>query len=237
MEYNFSTILRNPIILKPGGAMSYDEIVLVEPADSGIEFGDDEFWDYVIVEGSKDGGNSWHALIDGYDSNSQQSWLEKYNSSMSGNNSTAVATKDLYVKRNFQLLANGNFTAGDTILVRFRLFSDPYSRGWGWIIDNLSIQEGTTDVDSQAISSGEVLFYPNPVSDQLTIQLETINILHKLVLKAYNTSGTMVYNQQFAVGTNNFSTQIDVRNFAQGLYLFTVEADNGEKITRKILIQ
>ena len=30
--------------------------------------------------------------------------------------------------------------AGDTILVRFRLFSDPYANGWGWAIDNLRIQ-------------------------------------------------------------------------------------------------
>lgn len=237
MQYNFTTILRNPIILKPGGIMSYDEIVLVEPGDSGVAFGGEEFWDYVIVEGSKDGGNTWLPLIDGYDSNSQQSWLNLYNSAMDENNSTAVPTKELYVKREFQMLANGNFAAGDTILIRFRLFSDPYSRGWGWIIDNLSIQNVTTGLDPQSISPGEVTFYPNPVSDQLTVSVESENFIDELVLKAYNSTGALIYNSQYAVGTKDFKTSIDVGNFTPGLYLFTLETAKGKKITRKILIQ
>jgi hypothetical protein len=34
--------------------MTFDEIVLVEPGESYADFGDTEFWDYVIVEGSND---------------------------------------------------------------------------------------------------------------------------------------------------------------------------------------
>src|SRR5690606_31255671 len=36
--------------------ISFDEIALVEPGEKGAAFGTDEFWDYVIVEGSNDGG-------------------------------------------------------------------------------------------------------------------------------------------------------------------------------------
>ena len=237
MEYNFTTILRNPIILKPGGIMSYDEIVMVEPADPGIKFGEEDFWDYVIVEGSKDGGNTWLPLLDGYDSNAEQSWLNLYNSSFSGNNSSAVPGKDLYVKREFQLLANGNFVAGDTILIRFRLISDPYSNGWGWIIDNLSIQDITSGIIARALSSGEIMFYPNPVSDQLTLDIHSDHMLDQVVLKAYNASGAVVFNQQFTVGSKEFVTKIDVRNFSPGLYLWSVETEKVGKISRKVLIQ
>lgn len=236
-HFNFTAILRYPIILKMGGKMSYDEIVLVEPGDPGSKFGDVNFWDYVIVEGSKDGGINWKPLLDGYDSNAQKTWYNLWISSPSGQNSTAVPTKDLFVKREFGLLANGNFTAGDTIQVRFRLYSDPYSHGWGWVVDNLSIQDVGTGANSLAISSGEVLFYPNPASEKINVQFQAKNRIDKVNLKAYNSSGELVYVQQFSVGSNSFQAQINVQNFRAGLYLFALEPENGQVITRKILIR
>jgi len=106
-EFDFSTMLKYPIILKEGGKMSYDEIVLVEPGEAGAKFGDANFFDYVIVEGSTDGGVIWKPLLDGYDSGAKVSWSSLFNKAMSGNNSTSVPTKDLFVNRQIDLLANG----------------------------------------------------------------------------------------------------------------------------------
>lgn len=237
MNYNFTTILKYPIILKTGGKMSFDEIVLVEPGETGTKFGDENFWDYVIVEGSKDGGISWQPLADGYDSNARTSWLNLFNSSMSGNNSTAIPTKDLFFKHEIDLLANGNFNIGDVILIRFRLFSDPYSHGWGWIIDNLNIQDFGTDVNPILLSSGEVIYYPNPATDGLNLQVQSKKNIHKLLLKIYNSIGEMVSSQSFPVDSNLFQTVIDVSNFIPGLYLFALEPENGQVITRKILVR
>jgi hypothetical protein len=237
MEYNYTTILRNPIILKQGGKMSYDEVVMVEPGDSGSHFGDDNFWDYVIIEASKDGGNSWHALSEGYDSGLQSSWLKAYNASTSNSNSTALPTKDLYVNHQIDLLANGAFSVGDTLIMRLRLFSDAYSNGWGWIIDNLKIQEGALSNVAPLLSSGEVIFYPNPASDRLTLDIQSQNKMGYIVVKAYNASGKAVYNRQFAVQSKDFHQIIDIGDFSKGLYLFTIEEDNGQRISRKILIQ
>ncbi|HEX7584956.1 MAG TPA: T9SS type A sorting domain-containing protein, partial [Prolixibacteraceae bacterium] len=226
-----------PIILKTGGKMSYDEIVLVEPGDPGAKLGDQNFWDYVIVEGSSDSGTTWKPLLDGYDSNLQKSWYNLFISSVVGQNSTAISTKDLFVNHEIDLLANGNFKAGDTIQVRFRLFSDPYSNGWGWIIDNLKIQDLGTAVNPMLLSSGEVVIYPNPAKDRLNIQVQTKDNIHKLLLKAYNALGEQVYNQTFQVGSNLLESVIDVSKFVPGMYLFTVEPETGPVITRKILIQ
>ena len=237
MNYNFTTILKYPVILKTGGKMSFDEIVLVEPGETGTKFGDEEFWDYVIVEGSKDGGTTWKPLLDGYDSNAQLAWYSLFNSKMSGNNSTAVPTKDLIVKREIDLLANQNFVAGDTIQIRFRLFSDPYSHGWGWMIDNLVIQDFGTATHSLAISSGEVLFFPNPASGLVNLQIQSNEKVSKFILKTFNASGNLVYNQSFSMESTSFQTEIDVSRLVPGLYLFAVEPEKGQVITRKILIQ
>ena len=236
-EFNFSTILKYPIILK-NGKMTFDEIALIEPGEAGSKFGDENFWDYVIVEGSKDGGITWKPFADGYDSNFQPSWLKLWNSSMSGNNSTAVPTKDLFVKHpTIDMLENGNFKMGDVVLVRFRLFSDPYSHGWGWIIDNLAIQDWETAVNPTLLSSGEVICFPNPAKDQLNIEISAKNTIQKLILRAYNSSGKQIYLQDFAIGSSFFQTAIDLSRFIPGLYLFTFEPEKGEVVTRKILVQ
>jgi len=235
-EFNFSTILKYPIILK-NGKMTFDEIALIEPGESGNNFGDENFWDYVIIEGSKDGGNIWKPFADGWDSNLQPSWVKLFNSSMSGNNSTAVPTKDLFVNHEIDMLANGNFSEGDVVLVRFRLFSDPYSHGWGWIVDNLAIQDWETAVNPILLSSGEVSCFPNPASSQLNVHVDAKKTIQNLILKAYNSSGKLVYNQDFPVESNLFQTTIDVSSFIPGLYLFTFETEKGQLITRKIIVQ
>lgn len=141
---NFIYQLRIPIRLNTTDAtLKFDEIVLVEPGESGSVFGDEDFWDYVVVEGSKDGGASWKPLADGYDSRDQSVWLTRFNSSADSNNppnSSAVGDPTLYRTRTINMLANGNFAANDEVVIRFRLFTDQLVVGWGWAIDNLKIQ-------------------------------------------------------------------------------------------------
>lgn len=136
--------LRVPVRLKSTDAtLKFDEIVLVEPGEEGSVFGDADFWDYVVVEGSKDGGATWKPLADGYDSRDQSAWLARFNSSTDTNNppnSTAVGDPSLYRTRTINMLANGNFVANDEVVIRFRLQTDQLVVGWGWAIDNLKIQ-------------------------------------------------------------------------------------------------
>lgn len=234
---NFTALLKYPIVLKKGGKMSFDEIALVEPGDPGSIFGDQNFYDYVIVEGSKDRGQTWKPFLDGYDCRAQQSWETLYNSSIVGQNSTAVPGPALYVNRPIGLLDNGNFAIGDTVLIRFRLFSDPYANGWGWIIDNLKIQDMNTAVNPILLSSGEMNFYPNPAHDQLQLQIRGTNLISGFNLKVFNSAGIQVFSQKFHVENSDFNTSLDVSRFAPGLYLFAVEPEKGPVVTRKILIQ
>lgn len=141
---NFIYQLRIPIRLKPADAiLKFDEIVLVEPGETGSVFGDDNFWDYVIVEGSKDGGVTWKRLVDGYDSRNNADWLAKFNSSRDSQdppNSTGAGDPSLYRARTITMTGDNKFAAGDEIVIRFRLLSDQLVHGWGWAIDNVKIQ-------------------------------------------------------------------------------------------------
>ncbi len=116
-----------PIIVASSNAIfSYDDIALVEEGDPGTVFGDANFWDYVIVEGTKDGIN-WVPLLDGYDARFDPDW-------------SSAGTGDSSLFRNHMVNILDTFNAGDTVIFRFRLFADAATHGWGWAIDNLSIQ-------------------------------------------------------------------------------------------------
>ncbi len=136
--------LRIPIKLKSSesASLTFDEIVLVEPGDAtATTWPNALFYDYVIVEGSKDGGTTWKKLINGYDCRAQADWLSKWNSSVDKNgNSLAVGDPSLFKNRSIDMTASGYFKKGDVIVIRFRLMSDQLASGWGWAIDNLKIQ-------------------------------------------------------------------------------------------------
>ncbi len=141
-EVDFISYLLTPIILdslRP--IMLFDEIVLVEPGVGDVDFRDDSFFDFVIVEASKDLGGTWIPLLNGYDSRDNPDWLTAHNSSFNENNSTAEGTPALYRQRIINMIQNTNFDNGDTLIIRFRLHSDPLANAWGWTIDNLDIQE------------------------------------------------------------------------------------------------
>ena len=146
-------VLKRPITVSPAAPiMKFDEVVLLEPGEPGNVFGDDEFWDYVVVEASLDSGVTWNALAPGYDSGNKSEWENQWYSDTTGFNvesngqtfqvydSNAAGFEDLYRERIINLLENDFINAGDEILLRFRLYADSWVAGWGWAIDNLSIQ-------------------------------------------------------------------------------------------------
>src|SRR5690606_25544135 len=100
----------------------FDEIVLVEPGATNSKFGDSNFYDYVVVEGSVDGGLTWHAFGPGYDSRDNDAWLSRYNSAVAENNSEAAGDSTLYRARKINMLENKKFKPGDEVLIRFRIF-------------------------------------------------------------------------------------------------------------------
>ena len=199
--------------------IEFDEIVLVEPGEPNVPFGQDEFWDYVIVEAKAFGGSGWKPLLDGYDSRARSNWLSLYNSNISNQNSNASGNPSLFATRTIDITASGDFKPGDIVEIRFRLFSDPFARGWGWAIDNLTIQElavSTKDVELDQ----ELSVFPNPVmGNQLYINTGRNE---ELLGQIYSLDGKQLTS--FNLVKNNSAIDFP---FAPGTYILQVVSSEG----------
>ena len=233
--FNFSAMLRYPIVVREQGILSFDEVVLVEPGETGATFGDDEFWDYVIVEGSGDFGENWLPLADGYDSGDKYSWLTTYYKNIKGQNSTATGSPDLFINRSITLTSNGNFSDGDTILIRFRLYSDPYASGWGWVIDNLRIQQTVGISVDNALSPGHITLWPNPFSTTLNWKYTGLEQQSDLTFEIFDLTGRVVKSHSIRQIFGGQSDEIPVSDLPSGVFIVTVRSGHQPILRTKLI--
>ena len=232
--FNFTTMLRYPVIVVENGKMAWDEVVLVEPGEEGAVFGGDEFWDYVIVEASKDFGMSWLPLRDGYDSGSIPMWKSAYNQRIVGNNSITIGNKDLFVRREILLTENGNFTAGDTLLIRFRLLSDPYAHGWGWAIDNLEIQQNLTSPGMTTLPPSNFLVWPNPVENYVNFSVDIPGYPSDYVVQILDMAGRPLASHSIDQSRGEV-IRFDIRHLKAGFYLIHLTEKGKTLFIRKVV--
>ncbi len=215
--------------------LAYDDVAIVEPGEPGAPFGDPLFYDYVVVEGTRD-GITWTPLADGYDARYDSTWLIAYNTGAPGN-----AT----MLRHHEVNLRPRYNAGENIFVRFRLFSDAGATSWGWGIDNLEIQQRLTGVDGTSeIAKRHSLSqnYPNPFNPTTTIKYELPAFTHA-VLKIYNTNGQEVrtlVNERQQTGT--YSVQWDGKSaqgspVATGIYFYRLHAGSFVESKKMILLK
>ncbi|WP_321370551.1 T9SS type A sorting domain-containing protein [uncultured Draconibacterium sp.] len=236
-ELEFTTFLKKPIVLKEGGTMSFDEVVLVEPGSLLSDYGDSDFFDYVIIEGSNDFGMNWYALADGYDSSDESTWRTNYNNGIpdDGQDSETVGSAEWFVNRSITLTDNDYFYEGDTVLIRFRLYSDPYAAGWGWAIDNLVIQRPVS-VDNVLLSPGEINVYPNPFTDNISVEISAVQEESQIQIEVYNSVGQRIYIAEEPGVIGVYFSHINLSGYGSGMFLIKV-SQNGEAVLTKKLIK
>jgi hypothetical protein len=234
-DIQYTAILRHPLKFKESGMMfSYDEIVLVEPGETGVAFGSLGFYDYVIVEGSKNFGKTWFYLIDGYDCNLYTSWVTAYNSKIVGNNSSYVPTEAMLKKHSFIYRPSDKISAGDTILVRFRLFSDPFANGWGWSVENLKIAPLVDAVSEVTIH--HVLAYPNPGNGMIRLNndIQNLNDSKPMHYKIFNAAGICIIDN---VQNGSSEMLANISSYPPGMYIIILYTDEGIKTIKYSLIK
>lgn len=254
MESNLMALLLKPIKISSvtdSATITFDEIALVEPGEDDAVFGDNTFYDYVVVEGSYDGGQSWIPFADGYDANSNSAWLKKFASSLvqstvtyNGNSfktqdSKAVGSSTLFTSKEIKILSeNSVFESGDIVLIRFRLFADELTAGWGWAIDNLKIQVPAAPPVTaiEPTIKGDVEVYPNPTTDEVSLQIDVPKNTKMATLSFYNTQGRKFLEQDYEVQGDIFRKTINVQSLPDGMYFVKLKTSNSE-VVRKFAVK
>ncbi|NOZ47413.1 MAG: T9SS type A sorting domain-containing protein [Chlorobi bacterium] len=217
--------LNVPIILNTDSAMiEYNDVVIVEPGEEGTVYGDFYFWDYVVVEASKDGIN-WFPLEDGYDARYDTKWLTAYNNNESGNS-------DMFVNHRINML--NTFSPQDTVVIRFRLFADENTNAWGWVVDDLKIQESSVEAEELVKETNDkLLIYPNPSSGLFNVYFNDNNF-KDYTCEVYDVSGRIVKRLNTANG-NTDKLQINLANQKTGVYYIRLVNQNNT-ITQKVQV-
>ena len=200
----------NPII-------RYEDIALVEKGVPNSQFGDSNFYDFVLLEGSND-GIFWTPLADGYDARFNAAWSQAL--AQDDNGSPA-----LFTSHEVNLL--DTFVPGEEVQLRFRLFADQNVNGWGWAIDNLSIQEGIqTSTEAEIAPRSFELHpnYPNPFREQTTIRYSLASS-GPVELTAYDMLGRRI------------ETLVSTLSAQSGVYEYTWSPSNLASGTYHLVLQ
>lgn len=95
---------------------------------------------------------------------------------------------------------------------------------------NCEYQENISEITSIPNHSEYISLYPNPVSNNLTVDLGDLSGVNTSI-KLYDAFSRLVYENQ-----STATTQIDVSTFAKGIY--TVEISNTDKVLRsKVVVE
>lgn len=232
---NYIALLKNPLKFDESGLLfKYSDIALIEPGEDGAPFGSQDFYDYVVVEASKDFGKSWFSLFNGYDARFNSTWLKAYNSSIVDQNSTATGKESMFVKESVFIAPSANLKAGDIILIRFRLYSDPYAYGWGWAIQDININPLIDGIERLRFEN--LMIYPNPGSGIINITgaREIIPDGSPVRYEVFNTSGIPVL-KGFTSG--GFESVINITGFPSGMYIIILYLNDSIRTFKYSLIR
>ncbi len=93
---------------------------------------------------------------------------------------------------------------------------------------------GFTGIED-VVTSKKVYIYPNPNSGLFTVEMN----LHKntsLSFELYNFTGQLIYAEEIGNISNSYTQQIDISNYAKGIYYLQVVSDGGV-MTKKVFYQ
>ena len=221
-------VLKRPIRIASSDAFfRYEDIAIIEPGETGTVFGDDQFWDYVIVEGTTDGLN-WVPILDGYDADFLSSWRSKYNANI-------PPTEADYRGHDINLL--DTFDPGDEVLFRFRLFADQLTNGWGWAINKVFIQEEeeeeVTGFEDDILNQKQAIrTYPNPVQLNTTIEFYMPQ-RGQASIEMIDMNGKLIFENNLGIRDRGLNSMEWSRTgLEQGIYILKLHTLNGDATTR-----
>ncbi|MGE0770729.1 MAG: T9SS type A sorting domain-containing protein [Cyclobacteriaceae bacterium] len=179
--------------------------------------------DYIVLEASKDEGETWIPLTEEYNSEGKAAWITPWLNQLPG-------APTMFRNRTLNLLESGDFAANDKLLIRFRLFSNASVTGWGWAMDNLSIQGPVTAVDELPGISVEA--FPMPATDFLHVMWP--NSSETASVRMIDLAGRTVFETTLV--PSNPSLSIDVKGWSTGIYILQIAVGQHRHV-KKVSVQ
>ena len=175
-------------------------------------------FDYVQLEVSIDGGNSWIPQCGRY------TRTGVVNQSGAEGEPIYEGTQSDWVRESISL----NDYLGENVLLRFKLHSDEAVELDGFYFDDLTVSVVSQNLNTAEFNTDEVHLYPNPTSGMLYVQttLENFNI------QISNILGKVVFQSQ----SNSGHSEVSMQDFAAGLYfvsLFNQDRHKKFKVIKK----
>lgn len=225
-NFNYTTLIRHPIRVATNDAsLVYEDVAIVEPGVDGSTVGSPDFKDYVIVEATKN-GLDWLPLSNGYDARFNSQWLTAFTGGSPG-------AKSMFVKHEIDI--RDTFQAGDTLLIRYRMFTNASVTGWGWALNYILIQQAPTGLESPLSDQNSLTIYPNPANDNVTINFK-LNQPSEISLAIVDITGRLVLTRQLgAKKPGTHSVNLNISDLTQSSYLLQVKTKDGNKQGRLII--
>ena len=218
--------LKTPVIVSEDpdlAFMKYYDVAFLETGETNSSYPDEEFYDYAVVEATKDGLN-WVPLAPGYDFSYTAKWAD------GGRTYESTPTLSDFVDHHINL--HDTFEANDVILIRFRLHSDPFTVGWGWAIDKIRIQGKDSGIGDSPKLDVKTSVFPNPVTgNTLTLRVDDPYV-GDFNVELYDYAGVQVLNREYFKGTENFEQQITLPQLPQGLYVMKVKMGDSQGVEK-----
>ena len=209
--------------------VKFDHVALIEPGISG-NINDPEFFDFAAIEATLDSGETW-TLLDGFDARLHSEWVEAFNR---GETPTAA------LLRPYELNLSDFYEPGDSIFLRLRMSADPGLEGWGWLVDNFSIE--TDSVQVVTSSQGPigitdainfVRSYPNPFSEFTTLTY-TLKERTTVSIRVFASDGKKVMDllpeQMQLAGEKRY--KVENNTLSPGVYFCHINLGNTQRVVK-----
>lgn len=220
-----------PIKIVDGLRFFYQDIALIEPGETNAWYPNPQMWDYVTSEYSLDGIN-WEILSNPYDARFDPDWLAYYQTE-----STPIP--ELW--RNHQHILSETLPVGQNAYIRFRLYADEYTNGWGWTIDNVYVgMNDITDIEDPLTILNDFSLnqnYPNPFNPSTVITYQ-IPVKGHIELSVYNALGQKVRTLIDKVeNAGSHQVTFDAQTLASGIYYYRLQSGLKTETRKMILIK
>ncbi|MBM2815878.1 MAG: Sialidase protein [Ignavibacteria bacterium] len=175
-----------------------------------------------FIEFSKDGRKSWQ-MLRFFDKSLYQYW------------SDSIFDANDWKPESNLLTAN----IGDTVFVRFRFRSNPFTNDLGWFIDDVSI-ESVNNVSEESELENQITLYPNPATKVINLQFRIgipENYENELFdIRIFSSIGNEVKTLQNTLTIYNVNFTLDINDLPQGLYFIRAFFKSGKMLNQKFSI-